>query len=227
LKEDRHISVIPMGVDSYTMFLPPPDGTAREGLLFVGRLVDKKGVEYLIQALPRVLETHPTEILTIIGSGPLQQSLMDSCRSLAISDRVSFLGSLVNTEIPKYLQSSAVTVFPSVVTDDGDQEGTPVAIMEALSCECSLVVSDYPGARDIIEDGINGYLVAQKSPDQIAQKIGALLDNPDLGTAIGKAGRHSVQQHYDWQVIGSKFSSLFQALLQTAQAPKPSPGSSR
>jgi glycosyltransferase involved in cell wall biosynthesis len=220
LKDEGDISVIPMGADSHSMFSPPPEGSTREGLLFVGRLVDKKGVEYLIRSLPGVLEKHPGETLAIIGSGPLQETLMDLCSQLGISERVTFHGSLINTEIPKYLRAAAVTIFPSVVADDGDQEGTPVAIMEALACECAIIVSDYPGARDIIEDGTNGYIVDQKSPDQIANRINMLLEKPETRQAIGKAARQCVQQRYDWQVIGKSFLSLFKALTQDSQQPK-------
>jgi glycosyltransferase involved in cell wall biosynthesis len=221
LKDGDAISVIPMGVDSHGMFLPPAQGSNRQGLLFVGRLVDKKGVEYLIQALPKVLEMHPNETLTIIGSGPLQPTLTSLCQRLGVADKVRFLGSLVNTEIPDYLRSAAVTIFPSIVADDGDQEGTPVAIMEALACECAIVVSDYPGARDIIEDGVNGYLVAQRSAGELAERIIMLLDQPDTRNRIGQAARRSVQSHYDWQVIGQRFTNLFETLLPDTQHSHP------
>ncbi len=209
LKDGQAISVIPMGVDSQRMFLPPPQGSVRKGLLFVGRLVDKKGVEYLIRALPRVLEQHPDETLTIIGSGPLLASLTRLCQSLGIGGKVQFLGSLVNTEIPNYLRGAAVTIFPSVVADDGDQEGTPVAIMEALACECAIVVSDYPGARDIIEDGVNGYLVAQRSAEELAEQICSLLADPGAQLQLGKNARKHVQEFYDWRTISGKFEYIF------------------
>ena len=209
LKDGSEISVIPMGVDSHGMFMPPPEGSVRRGLLFVGRLVDKKGVEYLIRAMPLVLEKHPDETLTIIGSGPLQESLESLCLDLDLRQRVVFLGSLVNTEIPGYLRSAAVTIFPSIVADDGDQEGTPVAIMEALACECAIVVSDYPGARDIIEDGVNGYLVGQRSAGELAERISSLLANPGAQLQLGKNGRKHVQEFYDWRIISGRFEYVF------------------
>ncbi|RLA45378.1 MAG: glycosyltransferase family 4 protein, partial [Gammaproteobacteria bacterium] len=193
-------------------FYPPLEGVNRQGLLFVGRLVDKKGIEYLIESMPQVLDQHPDETLTIIGDGPLKQGLLDLCQTIGIEKRVNFLGSLVNLEIPAYLQASAITIFPSVVTDSGDQEGTPVAVMEALACECATIVSDYPGARDIIKDRENGLLVAQKSPGQIAEKINFLLENREIRQRLGKEGRLSVQQNYDWRVVSEKFISLFQKL---------------
>ena len=213
LASPNGVGVIPMGVDSRGMFLPPDNDNERRGLLFVGRLVDKKGIEYLIAALPAILERHPGETLTIIGDGPLRQALQNACETRGIAGNVAFLGPLVNQEIPGYLRAAAVTVFPSVVTESGDQEGTPVAIMEALACANAVVVSDYPGARDIIEDGNNGLLVAQKSPEELAAAILSLLDTPERWRQLGEAGRRTVEQHYDWRVISEQFLSTFRTLI--------------
>lgn len=212
LVEEENISSIPMGMDSHGMFLPPDPVIDRQKLLFVGRLVDKKGIEYLLDAMPHIIDRHPEQSLTIVGEGPLKQALQEQCARRGISEKVTFTGSVVNTEIPGYLQASIVTVFPSVVTDSGDQEGTPVAIMEALSCACATVVSDYPGARDIIHDGENGTLVAQRSSEQIAEAVIDLLDHPEKRRRFGEEGRRSVQRNYDWRVISGKFLSLFDSL---------------
>ena len=205
------VSVIPMGVDSQGMFRPPEDDRKRRGLLFVGRLVDKKGIEYLIEAMPAVLQRHPGETLTIIGEGPLREALQDACQKRDIAGNVVFLGSLVNQEIPEHLKAAAVTVFPSVVTESGDQEGTPVAIMEALACGCAAVVSDYPGSRDIILDRQTGLLVAQRSPQELAEKINLLMNDSKLRQALGENGRRHVQEYYDWQVVSSAFLTEFAA----------------
>lgn len=207
------ISVIPMGVDCQTLFRPPEDDNERRGLLFVGRLVDKKGIQYLIRALPKVLQRYPSETLTIIGDGPLRGALQDACENQSIAGNVTFLGSLVNQQIPSHLRGAAVTVFPSVVTDSGDQEGTPVAIMEALACANAVVVADYPGASDIIDNEINGMLVAQRSPEELGDAILFLLESPDRWQQLGNAGRQTAEKHYDWRVISDKFLSEFRKLV--------------
>ena len=207
-----HLSVIPMGVDAHGTFLPPPENAGREGLIFVGRLVDKKGIEYLIRAMPQVLEKHPGQRLTIIGDGPLKHSLLELCDSSGVADAVKFKGSLTNQAIPPYLQRAAIAIIPSVVTDSGDQEGAPVAIMETLACGCATIVSDYPGARDIIVNNKNGLLAAPKSATDIADKINYLLENPLVCSALGKEGRDSVIKVFDWQVIAADFMGVFNAL---------------
>lgn len=214
LKDESHITVIPMGIDSHSMFYPPTPDIQRQGLLFVGRLVEKKGIEHLIAAMPGILKERPDQHLTIVGDGPLLATLQALCESHGITDHVEFIGAVPNQTIPSYLQRSAVTIFPSIVTDSGDQEGTPLAVMEALACECATIISDYPGARDIIKEGVNGLLVEQKSPDQISTAINYFLDNPDIRQKMGAEGRRTVQQHYDWSVVTAKFLALFQALRQ-------------
>jgi len=208
--DEENISVIPMGVDSYHMFFPPEESVERKDLIFVGRLVDKKGIEYLIKSLPLVLEKHPEQQLTIIGDGPLKQPLLELCSALGIENAITFEGPLINQAIPPYLQQAAIAIIPSVVTASGDQEGAPVAIMETLACACPTIVSDYPGARDIIKDNDNGLLVAQRSPQQIADKINYLIENPQARKNLGENGRISIQENFDWRVISAAFQSVFE-----------------
>lgn len=212
LKDERSIRSIPMGVESGGSFVPPAQNAVRKDLLFVGRLVDKKGVEYLLRALPEILAHHPDTKLTVIGDGPLRSALMRICSELGVAESVTFTGSLTNRDIPPYVQSCAIAIFPSVVTDSGDQEGTPVAIMEAMACACPVIVSDYPGARDIIQPDANGLLVEQKHPGQIAQAVNRLLGDTALRQALGEAGRRYVEQTYDWTIISAKFLELFKTL---------------
>ena len=210
LVESAKAAVIPMGVDTEHTFIPPAPGSKRSGLLFVGRLVDKKGIEYLIEAMPAVLAKFPDTRLQIIGDGPMEEALQRQSEALGLASSVQFLGARINTEIPIFLQDAAITLFPSIVTNSGDQEGTPVAIMEALACGTAAIVSDYPGARDIINDRQNGVLVPQRSPEALAQAIIELQQTPTTREAYGAAGRETVRQRHDWSVISRQFLASFE-----------------
>ncbi|MEZ5503924.1 MAG: glycosyltransferase family 4 protein [Halioglobus sp.] len=220
LAEVDHICVIPMGMDSRELFCPPASAAPRTGLLFIGRLVEKKGVEYLLAAMPQVLQQHPQLRLTIVGDGPLRNSLVQQCATLGIAGQVRFTGSIANRQVPDYLRAAAITVFPSVVTSSGDQEGTPVAIMEALACACPTIVSDYPGVRDIINEGENGLIVEQKSPASLSRAITTLLEDAQLRERLGNAARESVQRDYDWLVISARFLALFQSITKVSSQAK-------
>ncbi len=213
LKNADAIHCIPMGVDSKAEFLPPPATASRDELLFVGRLVDKKGVEYLIRALPLILQEHPGTQLVIVGDGPLHHLLRALCDELSVADDVTFTGAVTNREISPYLQGAAISLFPSIVTDSGDQEGSPVAIMEALACACAVVVADYPGATDMIEHGKTGLVVKGRCPQALADAANHLLGDKRLRRTLGDSGRAWINDHYDWSVISAKFSLLFQKLI--------------
>ena len=212
--EDK-LDIIPMGVDCLETFVPPGPDTTRAGLIFVGRLVDKKGVEYLLRAMPAILARHPEEQLRLIGDGPLRPMLEGLCQELGITSSVTFLGAVANRDIPALLQEAAIAVIPSVVADTGDQEGAPVSIMETLASGNATVVSNYPGAQDIIEDGVNGYLVDQRAPEQIATRVLELLARPQLRAALGAAGRRTVAESFDWRVVSAKFQQVFDRVTVT------------
>ena len=206
------VYVIPMGVDLQNRFVPPETRTNNGSLLFVGRLVEKKGLRYLIDALPLILKRHPKVCLRIAGDGSEKDDLKSRCVSLGISDHVHFLGAVKNDLLPALYQMSNVVVFPSVIADDGDQEGFGLVLVEALGCECAAVVTDLSALRDIIVDGKTGLVVSQKNIQQLAEKVILLLNNYELGRSLGREGRRFVLKHYDWSIIEQKYVDLIESI---------------
>ena len=207
------IHVIPMGVDLQNRFVPPATRVNKGSLLFVGRLVEKKGLRYLIEALPLILKRHPEVCLRIAGDGPEKGNLKAQCAKLGISDHVRFLGAVKNERLPALYQTSDVVVFPSVIADDGDREGFGLVLVEALGCECATVVTDLPAMRDIIIDGKTGLVVPQKSIRQLAEKVIGLLDDPEMGRLVGKEGRRFVLERYDWDIIARQYAVLIESII--------------
>ena len=201
------VSVIPMGVDLHNRFYPPETRKNSGSLLFVGRLVKKKGLRYLLDALPLILKRHPKVCLRIAGDGPEKDDLKSRCVNLGISAHVHFLGAVKNDLLPALYQSSNVVVFPSVIA-----EGFGLVLVEALGCECAAVVSDLPALRDIIIDGKTGLVVPQKNIQQIAEKVILLLNDDELRCSLGKEGRRFVLKHYDWSIIEQKYVDLIESM---------------
>jgi len=206
------VYVIPMGVDLQNRFVPPETRTNDGSLLFVGRLVEKKGLRYLIGALPLILKRYPKVCLRIAGDGPEKDDLKSRCVNLGISKHVHFLGAVKNDLLPTLYRESDVVVFPSVIADDGDQEGFGLVLVEALGCECAVVVTDLPALRDIINDGSTGLVVPQKNIHQLAKKVILLLDDDELRRSLGKEGRKFVLKHYDWSIIEQKYVDLIESI---------------
>ena len=201
------VLVIPMGVDLQNRFIPPEMLNSSGSLLFVGRLIEKKGLRYLINALPLILKKHPKVCLRIAGDGPEKDDLKSRCVNLKISDHVHFLGAVKNDLLPALYQTSNVVVFPSVIA-----EGFGLVLVEALGCQCASVVTDLPAFRDIIIDGKTGLVVPQKNIQQIAEKVILLLNDDELRGSLGKEGRRFVLKHYDWSIIEQKYVDLIESI---------------
>lgn len=206
------VHVIPMGVDLQNRFVPPSNRDRNTSLLFVGRLVEKKGLRYLINAMPLILKSHPQVNLRIAGDGPEKEALNKQVAELGINDHVRFLGAAENKFLPSLYQTSDVVIFPSVIAEDGDREGFGLVLVEALGCECAIVVTDLPAMQDIIINGKTGLVVPQKNARQLAEKIICLLDDRALCLSLGKEGRQYVLGRYDWSCIARRYASLIESI---------------
>ena len=206
--DHEKVYVISMGVDLQNRFTPPEIRNNIGSILFVGRLVEKKGLRYLIEALPLILKKHPKVCLRIAGDGPEKDNLKSRCIQLGISDYVHFLGAMKNELLPALYQSSNVVVFPSVTA-----EGFGLVLVEALGCQCAAVVTDLPAFQDIIIDGKTGLVVSQKNIQQIAEKVILLLNDYELGRSMGIEGRRFVLKNYDWGIIEQKYVDLIESIV--------------
>ena len=210
--DHEKVHVIPMGTDLKSRFVPPETRQNKGSLLFVGRLVEKKGLRYLIDALPLILKKHPQASLRIAGDGPEKGTLQLQSKRLGINDHVRFLGAVKNKSLPDLYRTADVVVFPSVIAGGGDREGFGLVLVEALGCECATVVTDLPAMQDIIVDGKTGFVVPQKNVQKLAEKIVSLLDDPEMGRSVGKEGRRFVVERYDWDEIAKQYAALIESI---------------
>lgn len=216
------VQVIPMGVDLVRSFVPPVEPGVREPkqVLFVGRLVEKKGTRYLVEAMPQVLQHHADARLVVVGSGPEEADVRDRAARLGLAGAVQFRGPVANRDLPGLYQHSRIVVFPSVIDRSGDMEGFGLVLVEALGCACGVVTTDLPAVRDIVHHGDNALVVPQKRPDVLAVAITRLLDEPELCERLGRAGRIRVLEQFDWSITCRKYSRLYRSLLrQSADLP--------
>jgi len=206
------ITVQSMGVDLKNLFTTQGSKWAdRKGLIFIGRLVDKKGLEFLVRALPQVLTQHNNINLTIVGDGPLKPSLQALCQKLNISNSVRFIGAVKNEAIPALLRQHKIAVFPSIVTDSGDQEGLGLTIIEAMGCGCLAICSDLKAIEDIIADKKNGFLFPQKDSNKLAAVINSQLNNTNI-EQIAQQGNLDVLKEFDWNKSGNGYSFIYYKL---------------
>ncbi len=209
----RASSVAPMGVDLQRIFVLP-DGEARKvDIVFVGRLVEKKGVDTLIQALALIKPDFSSLRVEILGDGGERTRLEQMAEQLGVSNICRFHGAIANSDIPAWYQSAKVAVVPSVVGADGDQEGLGLVAVEALGCGCALVVSDAPALADVVTDGETGLVFEQRNPQQLAHCLRRLLDDPELRSRLATRGREHVVKHFDWEVVGARYQKIINELV--------------
>lgn len=211
--DENRIQVIPMGVDLQNCFVPSDKKTLSDTLLFVGRLVEKKGLRYLIEAMPLILSRHPHAVLRIVGDGQEKEKILKRVVELGLTESVNFLGAVENNTLPEIYRFSDVVVFPSIIADDGDREGFGLVLAEALGCGCATVVTDLPAMRDIVRDGKSALVVPQKDAGQLAEKVCRLLENAELRKNLGEQGRAYVLKKFDWQLIAGQYADLIHAVI--------------
>lgn len=207
------IFVQSMGVDLDALFTPGEGAVTRDGLVFVGRLVEKKGVAYLIEALSLLSATYPRLNLNIIGDGPLRGSLVELARTHDVIDRIHFVGSVPNEEVSAYLRAASIAVMPSIVAASGDQEGLGLVAVEAMGCGCAVVASDLPAVRDAVIDGQTGLMARPADAADLADKIAVLLEDDVLRSSLADSGREHALEKFNWISVGSAYTTIIRDLI--------------
>lgn len=203
---DVPIQVIPMGVDGSKfsknnrvdgLFEVEQENT----ILFVGRLAEKKGTQYLIEAMKQVKNAH----LIIVGSGPEEAKLKEQSKEL--TDTVTFLGPKTHKELETIYASADIFVAPSIVANDGDQEGVPVAIIEAMASGLPIITCKTGGITDVVKHMENGLVCNEKDSVQLADAINYLLDNKQCRERLGSNARKRIET-LDYSVIANSYAKI-------------------
>ena len=208
------VDVIPMGVDLRNTFIPDENVKRNDAeILFVGRLVEKKGVRYLLDALPAVLSCFPEARLTVAGAGPVENELRDLADHLHLSEKIDFLGMVSQDRLPVLYRRATLAVFPFVVAKSGDQEGFGLVQVEAMGCGCPVISGDLPAIHDIIVHEKTGLIVSSGNSQALASAIIRLLKNRNFGKEMAGEARQWVGARYDWQVIAEKYGKVYDKLI--------------
>jgi colanic acid/amylovoran biosynthesis glycosyltransferase len=211
----QKIVVHRMGVDLKKFTFAPrrlrQDGKVR--LLTVARLANKKGVEYGIQAVANVLRKHPHVEYNIAGDGPLKNDLANLVDTLNINDKVRLLGWKRQEEIVELMKSADILLAPSVTSGDGEQEGIPVVLMEALARGLPVLSTQHAGIPELIQDGESGFLVPERDVNALTERLEFLVQHQELWPEMGRAGRDYIERHHDINKLNDQLVQLYQRLL--------------
>lgn len=201
--------VAPMGTDLLNLFTPD-DSVIRKPnqLLFVGRLVEKKGLKHLLLAMSGIIKTNTDVVLNIAGSGPEITNLEFQVRELGLAKHVNFLGRLSHEELVAQYRESALAIFPFVQAKGGDVEGLGLVMIEAMGCGCPVIASDIAAVKDVIIDNQTGVLVRSADPKSIEEKVVDLLASPNFSRELAQSARQNVLQRFGWESQAKQYGSL-------------------
>lgn len=203
------VSVLPMGVDLSDRFTPDPSVVRSEReILFVGRLVEKKGLRYLLDALPGVLKTIPDVHLTVVGFGPDEGVLKRRVKALGIASSVHFVGAAPQAELPSYYRRAALFVAPFIQAESGDQEGLPVALMEAVACGCPVVAGDVAGIDDLLGDMKSQICVDARDKTALIAKVVSSLESPEFARECAVRVRTFAAERVSWDCIVAGYAKV-------------------
>ena len=183
-----------IGVDLKS-FCPPETGPARRNVLFVGRLVEKKGCRYLIRAMQQVQRHFPLARLVIIGDGPERTNLESQAREAAI--QCEFRGAQSGPAVRHELRSARVFCVPSVTAKSGDSEGLGIVFAEAQAMGVPVVSSRHGGIPEVVCDGVTGLLAPERDHDQLAQHITRLFADEQFWQRCSQKGVSWITDNFD------------------------------
>lgn len=219
--ERSYSRVIPYGVD-HDAFRPD---VARRSLwreklgipddapmfLSVGRMATKKGYHVLIEALPSLFDERPDVHLVLAGSGDRLEEFRE--RTSAYSDRVHFPGSVLRDTLPDLYKSADYFVLPAVHDPQGNVDGLPNVILEAMASGLPVVATAISGIPLAIREGEEGYLVPEQDPEALGVALRRLLDDPEAAKRMGENGRRRAVAELSWDAVAARYRAAYDIAL--------------
>jgi len=213
--DKNKILVHRMGVDCRKLTFSTPKLKRRERIriLTIARLVEKKGVEYGIRAINKLSSKYDNIEYNIVGDGLLRDRCTGLIQESNMGDKIHLLGWKDQQEVHDTIVNSHIFLCPSVTSKNGDQEGIPVALMEAMVAGLPIISTLHSGIPELVQDGVSGFLVPERDVDALSEKLIYLIEHPEICPEMGRAGRAYVEANYDINKLNDRLVEIYQELL--------------
>ena len=223
------IAVHHMGIDlTRFRFTVPRMPTVDQPLrvVCVARLVEKKGLPYAVRAISALRRDGVDIALDIVGDGPMRSSLQALIAELGMNNTVRIIGARSRDEVARAMDAAHLFAAPSVTAADGDMEGIPVALMEAMASGVPVVATKHSGIPELVEDGVSGLLVPERDPDALAAAFRWLVDHPERWLSMALAAHDAVERNFNSARLNDELVTLLerargQKTPETGVAPAP------
>lgn len=199
-----------IGVDSKRFSFRPRRWGDGVDVLTVARLVEKKGVRFGLEAFSKLVDDVPEARYTVVGDGPLRPALEAHSRRLGIEQFVEFTGWRQRDEVQKMMFEHDLLLAPSVTASDGDMEGIPVVVMEAMATGMPVVSTWHSGIPELVCHGQSGLLAAERDVDELARCLQRMAANPAQWSDFGRCGRRTIEQSFDQVVLTDRLVALLE-----------------
>ncbi len=212
--KEGEIQTLPVGLDieSFSYQARSRENGASLRVLTVGRLVEKKGIQYAIRALARLSPSLSFEY-RIVGGGPRRDELGALVQNLGLEDKVSFLGALPKEEVREQYQWAHIFTLPSVTAADGDREGQGLVLQEAQACGLPVVATRHNGFPEGVQEGKSAILVPERNIDALADALKSLSVQENRWEKMGRCGRAFVESRYDIEGLNERLVDIYRELL--------------
>lgn len=209
------IKVIRSGLDcdrfTYQPRFLPEDGWIQ--ITTTGRLVEKKGIEYVIYAMAKLIPNYPRLRYIIIGEGHLRPHFTKLIQELKLTENVELMGWCNETEIVEILKNTHIFVAPSVTAANGDRDAPINVLKEAMAMGLPVVSTYHGGIPELVEDGKSGFLVPERDATALAEKLAYLIEHPEIWSQMGASGREFVIEHYNLTRLNDDLVKVYRSLL--------------
>lgn len=201
------VSVVSNGVDT-NLFYPNKKESKinKKYIMYAGRIDREKGLFDLIESAKYICSKRTDISFIIAGNGRDINKLKRKIKKIGLQNRFTFLGQIEKDHIIKLYQSATLFILPSY------HEGLPTVLLEAMSCGLPVIATDVRGNRDLISNGVNGFLVPPKNPKKMTETISILLENQSLREQVGKNARKTIMENYTWNAVSYKFLKYYELL---------------
>ena len=200
---NKRAKIIPMGVNIATE--QNNKIAQNKNILFIGRLAEKKGVQYLLPAFKQLVKEMPDATLTVAGDGPWLSRLKRQADQLNLtSEQITFPGYTTGSAKQKLINSHSIYVIPSIIASNGDAEGLPVALMEGLAAGKICIATNESGADNILDSGKDGFLIPQKNSKELTNVLKkALLLSPAGKREMSSRAQKTAKQ-FSWPIVAKE-----------------------
>jgi colanic acid/amylovoran biosynthesis glycosyltransferase len=178
-----------------------------------GRLIEKKGVPVTLRAFAAFLRQYPNAILTIVGDGPLLDELRNLTRELNIGGRVSFTGFVSQDQLRDIYYRSHIFLHPSQTGHDGNQEGVPNSMLEAMASGLPVFATEHGGIPEAIENGVSGVLVRERDHEALASALLNAAKDPEFLSRIARSGAEAVQKNFDLCAQAQRLEDVYLRII--------------